>query len=358
MKWVRNNIKNLEEYKENKDSYRIKLDANEGENIFFKDLEDIDMGFLKDINRYPDSDTEILRKEISKYIKVNPKNIVIGNGSSEIIELAMKTFIDRDDKILSFVPTFSMYSIYASIYGGEFIGIDGQDICIETKEMRDDFSLDIDILIEKAKEINPKLILICNPNNPTGYLISKDRIKKLLENVDSIVVVDEAYIEFAEGSMVDEIENYDNLIVLRTFSKALCLAGLRLGYMVANMEIVNVINKVKSPYHLNSLSQVFGIMALENKTAINNYIGNVKLEREKLYEKLMELGIKAYPSSANFILFYSEIEDLSEKFKDDGILIRNFSGDLEDYYRVTIGSEYENSEFIKSLEVILKNEKS
>lgn len=357
MKWIRKDIIDLQEYKENKRPCRIKLDANEGENIFFKDLKGIDMEFLKEINRYPDSDAERFKEEIGEYVGVDVENIITGNGSSEMIELVMKTFIEGGDKILSFVPTFSMYGIFSKIYGAEFIGIDGQSPS-KTMDSQDDFSLDINLLISRAKEINPKLILVCNPNNPTGYLISKDDIKKLLENTNSLVVVDEAYIEFAEGSMEDEIKNYENLIVLRTLSKALGLAGIRLGYMIANKEIINTINRIKSPYNLNSLSQVFGIMALKKKNIISEYVENVKIKRERLYIELQEMGVKVYPSSANFIFFYSEIEDLSGKLGEDGILIRNFSGDLKNYYRVTVGNEYENNEFIKSLKEILKNEKS
>lgn len=351
MKWIRDDIKTLKEYKENNSPYRIKLDANEGENLFFKDLSDISMEFLNSINRYPDSKAEKLRNKIGEYIRVSADNIIAGNGSSEMIELVMKTFIESGDKILSFVPTFSMYNIFSKIYGAEFIGIEtkGQVPCL----IRENFSLDIDILIEKASEINPKLILVCNPNNPTGYLISKDEILKLLENTNSLVVVDEAYIEFADGSMIDEIENYENLIVLRTLSKALGLAGIRLGYMVSNVEIINWVNKVKSPYNLNALTQAFGIKALKNKNIISDYVKKVKTRRDSLYSELEKLGVKVYPSSTNFILFYSEIDDLVEKLQGKGILIRKFSGDLEGYYRVTVGDENENMEFIKSLKEIL-----
>lgn len=357
MKWIRKDIANLKEYKENNSPYKIKLDANEGENLFFDNLYGLKMDFLNNINRYPDSNAEELREEVGNYIGIDKANIVAGNGSSEMIELVMKTFIDNGDKILSFVPTFSMYNIFSKIYGAEFIGIEGQVPCIKGDKIRDDFSVNIDILIEKAKEINPKLILVCNPNNPTGYLISKDEIKRLLDNTDSLVVVDEAYIEFAEGSMIDEIENYENLIVLKTLSKALGLAGIRLGYMVSNMEIINWVNKVKSPYNLNTLSQAFGLMALKKKNLIPAYVEKIKKEREKLYKQLKEIGLKVYPSSTNFIFFYSSMDDLSGKLQEKGILIRKFSGDLEGYYRVTIGNEYENEEFLKSLKGIVGYEK-
>lgn len=357
MKWVRKDIDNLKEYKVDNKEYRIKLDANEGENILLKDFTRMDMEFLKDINRYPGKLEEKLKEEIGGYIKVKTENIILGNGSSEMIDLVMKTFIDKGDRILSFIPTFSMYSIFSNIYGGEFVGIQGESFYSD-KSPREDFSLDIDILIEKAKEINPKLIILCNPNNPTGFLIDKASIKKLLENVDSIVLVDEAYIEFAEESMVDEIDIFDNLVVLRTFSKALGLAGLRLGYLLANLRITNIVNKVKPPYNLNSLSQGFAIRALENKVLIKTYVESVKVEREILYGNLKELGLKVYPSSGNFILFYSQVKGLGEKLESKGILIRVFSGELESYYRVTIGNKYENREFVNCLEEVLKNEKS
>lgn len=354
MDWVRDSIRDLKEYKENNSPYRIKLDANEGANLFFKNAEDIDLEVLKSINRYPDSSAEVLREKISDYIGVDKDNIIAGNGSSEMIELVMKTFIESHDKILSFVPTFSMYNIFSKIYGAEFIGIGGQ----LPRPNMEDFSLDIDTLIDKAREIKPKLILVCNPNNPTGYLIPKADIEKLLENTDSLVVVDEAYIEFAEGSMANDIANYKNLIVLRTLSKAIGLAGIRLGYMLADIEIINWVNKVKSPYNLNSLTQAFAIMAINKKDAIGDYIEKVKVQRGNLYSKLEGLGLKVYPSSTNFILFYSDIYDLSQRLEADGILIRKFSGDLEGYYRVTVGDADENQEFIKSLKEILAYEKS
>lgn len=356
MNWVRDDIKDLKEYKENNSPYKIKLDANEGENLFFNNIDDIDLDVLKEINRYPDSSAKKLRDVIGSYMGVNPDNIIAGNGSSEMIELVMKTFVEKGDKILSFIPTFAMYGIFSQIYSAEFIGIEGKEESFSTP--RDNFSVDMDILIKKAREINPKLILVCNPNNPTGELISKEDIDKLLKNTDALVVLDEAYIEFADGSMVDEIDNYDNLIVLRTLSKAIGLAGIRLGYMISNREVIDWVNKVKAPYSLNSLTQAFAIMAIDKSNLIEEYIKREKIEREKMYNDLKALGLKVYPSSTNFILFYSGIENLDQEFQNDGILVRAFGGDLAGYYRVTIGNEYENREFVKSLKEILKNEKS
>lgn len=343
MKLVKENIENINKYELNKKPYRIKLDANEGENIFFSDIGDE----LK-LNLYPDGDSSLLRDEIGKYLNVDPNNIVAGNGSSEMIELVMKAFIDKGDIILSFIPTFSMYQIFSQIYSAKFIGIN----CNEN------FVQDVDVLIEEAKNIKPKIIFICNPNNPTGYLMNKYEIKKLLNNTDSLVVVDEAYIEFAQGSMVEYISQYENLIVLRTLSKAFGLAAIRVGYMVSNKHIINIINKVKSPYNLNSISQYIGVKALREKEKMFQYVEEVKKERKYLYNKLKKFPIEVYPSNGNFIFFKSEVSKLDEKLNEKGILIRSFSKDLENHYRVTVGNRWENEEFIKSLKEILENENS
>lgn len=350
MDMIRNSIKNLKEYKPNSAPYRIKLDANEGKNIFFQDIniEGIKFSEKFDINLYPDSDATLLRNEIGRYLNISPDNIVAGNGSSEMIELVMKTFVDKDDIILSFVPTFSMYSIFSKIYSANFIGI----------KSNNDFSIDIDILIKTAEEIKPKVIFLCNPNNPTGYLVDNNDIKKLMESIDSIVVVDEAYMEFAGCSMVEEISQYKNLIVLRTLSKALGLAGIRLGYMAACKDIINYIKKVKSPYNLNAISQYIGIEALKNKEKIIKYVDIIKIERNYLYSELLRLPLVVYKSNANFIFFKSDVNELDIKLEKKGILIRSFSGDLKGYYRVTIGKRWENEEFIKSLKEILVNENS
>lgn len=347
MELVRRTIMDLKEYKPNYSAYKIKLDANEGKNLFFGN-DDIKCMEAINISLYPDSSSLGLRQEIGKYININPSNIIAGNGSSEMIELIMKTYIDKDDIVLGFTPSFSMYSIFSQIYSAKFIGV----------RSNDDFSLSIDNLIEKAKEVNPKIIIICNPNNPTGYLIDKSQIKRLIESVNSIVVLDEAYIEFADGSMVGGIYSYNNLIVLRTLSKAFGLAGLRLGYLVAGESIIGIINKVKSPYNLNAISQYFGIKALKSSNKVKDYIEKVKTQRDYLYKELKKLGLTVYPSHGNFLFFKSNKESLNKILEKQGILIRNFSEELDGYYRVSVGSPWENKEFIKILKGILKNENS
>jgi len=345
---VKQSIKKLKAYKPNEVSYDIKLDANEGKNIFFND--ELEMSnFLKDINVnfYPDNNAVDLRKSLADYLNIKPQNIIAGNGSSEMIELIIKTFVDKEEYILSPIPSFAMYEVFSTIYSANFIGINSQF----------DFNYDIDEIIRRCNEKNPKIVFLCNPNNPTGLITSRKEIIKVLENSNSIVVVDEAYVEFSdEKSMVELIDEYENLIVLRTLSKALGLAGIRLGCMISNKKIIDLINKVKSPYNLNALTQYVGIKALEKKYKIKTYCDGVKKERELLYKKLRDMGFEVYRSQGNFLFLKSYINDLFSKLSNKGILIRAFSGELKDFCRISIGDENENKKLVEVLEEIIKNE--
>lgn len=291
-----------------------------------------------------------MKESIIDYINisgVNKKNLLVGNGSSEIIDLIIHTFVDKDEVILSFSPSFSMYSIYSQINGSKFIGVESDENLV----------INIDNVIEKVKENNPKIVIVCNPNNPTGTILKREEIIKLLDSTNSLVVLDEAYMDFGEESMLSDVFKYDNLIVLRTLSKAFGLAGIRTGYMLSNSSLINSVEKVRPPYNLNSLSDFIATRALRNKDVVKAYIKEVKEEREVLYKEMIGMGIKAYKSQANFILFYSEIENLSQKLIDRGVLIRKFGGKLENYYRVTIGDKEENSMFVGAIRDILKKEK-
>ncbi len=347
MQLIKPSVLNLKSYKPNEIPYRVKLDANEGCNYLFKDGVEIKN---IDINYYPDSQSLQLRKELSRFIEVDKENIIAGNGSSEMIELILKTFVDKGETILSFEPSFSMYPIYSQIYSAQYKRV----------ECNDDFSVDMNKLFEIQKEINAKVIFICNPNNPTGYQISKEEIIHFIKKTDALVVVDEAYMEFSNNgqSLKDEVNDYPNLIVLRTLSKAFGLASIRLGYLISNKEIVSMINKVKPPYNLNTLTQQVGIKALREKEKMNEYVKGVKERRKVVFNKLKQLGFKVYESEANFIFFKSDILSLFEKLSNKGILVRRFTGNLEGYYRVSIGTNDENKQFLKALKEIVENERS
>ena len=335
-------VKELQPYVVNPVVCSVKLDANEGNKDLFKDLiKDIGDDFY--LNLYPDDNYTQLKEAIVNYIGCKIENISVGNGSSELLDLCVKTFVDTNELILSLDPTFSMYSIYAKIVNSRYIGA-GEG---------NDFTINVDDVIKSIKENNPKLTIICNPNNPTGTTIKRDDVLRIVKSTDNVVIVDEAYMEFSNESVVDEIENYDNLIVVKTMSKAFSMAGIRTGYLIANEELVKTIEKVRPPYNLNSISALLATKALKQKDKMLSYVENLKVEREKIYEKLIDMGVKAYKSGANFVFFSSKVDNLAEKLIDNDVLIRKFGGKLDNYYRVTVGSPKENEAFLDAMKKIV-----
>lgn len=335
-------VKELQPYVVNPVVCSVKLDANEGNKDLFKDLiKDIGDDFY--LNLYPDDNYTQLKEAIVNYIGCKIENISVGNGSSELLDLCVKTFVDTNELILSLDPTFSMYSIYAKIVNSRYIGA-GEG---------NDFVINVDDVIKSIKENNPKLTIICNPNNPTGTTIKRDDVLRIVKSTDNVVIVDEAYMEFSNESVVDEIENYDNLIVVKTMSKAFSMAGIRTGYLIANEELVKTIEKVRPPYNLNSISALLATKALKQKDKMLSYVENLKVEREKIYEKLIDMGVKAYKSGANFVFFSSKVDNLAEKLIDNDVLIRKFGGKLDNYYRVTVGSPKENEAFLNAMKNIV-----
>lgn len=342
MKTIRNALKDLKPYQPQAEQASIKLDANESKNYLINDtfkLNDLSL------NLYPDSNANLLRTKLSAYTNVPTSQIVVGNGSSEMIELILKTFIESGDNVLSFEPSFSMYTIYTSIYNGNYIGVPSKA----------NFKLDIDDMIAYANKYNPKLIFICSPNNPTGQMIPQTDIIKLIKSTDALICLDEAYIEFSEqsSSMMSMVNQFDNLMVIRTFSKAFGLAGIRLGYLVSNQNLVNELYKVKSPYNLNTMTQSLGVYALSKIDQVIKYTKSIIKERLIVEKALSTLNLKVYPSEANFIFFQSLEPDLYKKLIDKDIRIRSFSDNLKNYFRVTIGSPNENKQFIEAMKEII-----
>ena len=211
----------------------------------------------------------------------------------------------------------------------------------------------MDDVIKSIKENNPKLTIVCNPNNPTGTVIKRDKVLEIVKSTDEIVIVDEAYMEFSEESVVDEIENYKNLIVVKTLSKAFSMAGIRTGYLLANEELVKTVEKVRPPYNLNSISAFLATKALQQKDKMLVYVNQVKKEREKVYKSLLDMGVKAYPSGANFIFFYCDDKDLEDKLVKEDVLIIKLGGKLDNHYRVTIGTNNENNAFVEAMKKLV-----
>jgi histidinol-phosphate aminotransferase len=352
---VRKNILNLKPYTSARDIYEgengILLDANENSwGSTFTSIESLSL------NRYPDPHQKDLRQLIESVLSIPKENLFFGVGSDEIIDLLIRVFCNPGkDKVLIPEPTYGMYKVACDIND------------VETTEvlLKDNFQIDLNAIRENYT-VNTKIIFLCSPNNPTGNLLNKQDIIQLCNEFKSIIIVDEAYIDFAnDGSLIDGIKNYPNLIVLRTFSKAWGLAGIRLGYCAANVEIINLLFKVKAPYNINSLTRYALGVSLKNLGLKETYVNGIIRERERLKNQLESLpGIETvYDSDANFILvkFASpsgkneEAGAVLNKLAERNIIVRDRSSQpkLENCLRISIGNEEENDQLWDTIKKII-----
>ena len=347
-KFVRPNIRSLSAYKANEILCKVKLDANESPYGLIPALRKQFLHVFTRIepNRYPDSEARELKAILAKLAGVSRGNILIGNGSDELLYYLIITF---GGPILYPIPTFSMYSIIAQALGERKIEI---PLC-------KDFDIDLEKTLSAIKAQRPKLVFLSSPNNPTGNCFSSEKILRIVRESPGLVVVDEAYLPFSSSAgFLPRLKKQGNLIVLKTISK-IGFAGLRIGYLIANKEIISEVNKVRLPFNLNSLSQVAAIAALQHKDVIDRQIAMIKKQRGLLYNNLKTIiGIKPFPSEANFILF--KVDNADRVYKEllyRGILIRNMNGALENYLRVTVGTPEENKLFLKAMKEVM-NENS
>lgn len=334
-KLVKPNIRSLRAYQAEDIPCRVKLDANESP---------YGVTVLKTVktNRYPDPEAKELRSLLAKQFKVNSENILHGNGSDELIQCLITTF---GGPVLFPTPTFSMYGIISQSQGEKSVGI----------PLDDKFDIDIKEMLKAVKKINPKLIFLSSPNNPTGNAFSDDRILKIIKQSKGLVVVDEAYQAFSDKkSFTPLLSKYKNLIILKTLSK-IGLAGLRVGFMIADTEIINEVNKVRLPFNLNSLSQEVAVKTLKADKITGSKIKLIVSERRMLFKEMRKIdGVMPFPSDANFILF--KVEDSAAVHRmllKAGILIRNMHGVVNGCLRVTVGTPKENDFFLKNLKQLL-----
>ena len=334
---VRKNILNLKPYTSARDIYEsgkgILLDANENSwGSTFTEINGLSL------NRYPDPHQKDLRQLVGKHISIEPENLFFGVGSDEIIDLLVRIFCDPGkDNVIIPEPTYGMYKVACDINNVETV----------TVLLNEKFQPNLNE-IKNNYDGNTKIIFLCSPNNPTGNLLNKNDVVYLCKELNSIIIVDEAYIDFAEGgSLIDEIKYFPNLIVLRTFSKAWGLAGIRLGYCVANSEIISYLFKVKAPYNINSLTRYALESSLKNSVLQEKYIKGIVKERERLKNQLetSPAVVKVYSSDANFLLVkFKDGKAVQAKLAEKGIIVRDRSSQpmLEDCLRISIGSEEEN----------------
>ncbi|CAB4866452.1 unannotated protein [freshwater metagenome] len=308
------------------------------------------------LNRYPDRDATVLRAKLAEFINEQSatsfgvENVWAANGSNEIIQSLYLAFGARPT--LGFTPSYSMHPLIAKV-----VGVDWHD-----GGRRPDFTLDIDVASRQVQQLCPALTFITTPNNPTGTKVSLAEIRVMAEatkNVEGLLIVDEAYAEFdEEESAVTLVNKFPNVVVVRTMSKAFAFAGARLGYLIANPELVEALFLVRLPYHLSALTQAAAEVALEHRTELLATVSKLIDSRKKVVAEVEALGLKVVPSSANFILFTGfdiPAPQLWQMMLDRGVLIRDVG--LSGYIRMTIGNDAENKKFIEALKKCLNGEK-
>ena len=340
-------IRELEPYEPISGSYKIRLDANECPFNYPPELvEQIQKAVKKiDFNRYPDPLATELVNSFSEYYGVDPECVTAGNGSDELIFLIETAFLEKGDKMLVAEPDFSMYRFYSSIC---------ETVC-ESFVKNDGLNIDVDKLIKRVNDNNIKLVIFSNPCNPTGQGITADEARRLVSSVNALVILDEAYMDFWNQSLINEVEKYSNLIVFRTASKSIGSAALRLGFAVSNKVISRAVKAVKSPYNVNSISQAIGNIIYKNKEYLLNRQKAIVRNKEKLYNDLTKLAkscndFKVYNSCANFIFVKTSLgRDLCEYLKSNSIVIRY----MGEYIRITAGTEEENAEVIRYIKKFL-----
>ena len=336
---VRENVKKLKPYSSARDEFEdfdtadmIFLDANENP-------------YQNGVNRYPDPQQGNVKVVLGKMKNVNPKQILLGNGSDEVLDLLFRAFCEpKIDNIISLPPTYGMYSVLANINA------------VENREvlLSNDFQPQIDKIFD-AVDANTKIIFLCSPNNPTGNSFSEESVRTLLEKFNGFVVIDEAYIDFSDKEgWLQKLDQYPNLIITQTLSKAYGLAGIRLGVCYASAEVITVLNKIKPPYNVNELTQLRALERLSDTAKIANEITSIIAQRTELLSVLNKVSFveKIYPTEANFILI--KVDDANKRYDEliaKGIVIRNRTTQplCENTLRLTIGTEVENKKLMEAL---------
>ena len=343
---IRPEVRKLAAYHVDETPVRIKLDAMENPFLLPAAIRREIAAVVRTtpINLYPDPSARELKKAIASLWSMKPEQMVLGNGSDELIQAVILAF---GGPVLVPVPTFAMYDITSRALAQEVVSV----------PLDEDFDLDADLMLKKAKAAGAKVIFLACPNNPTGNRFSDKAIRTILNKANAAVVIDEAYFSFSGRTYLPLLGKHPNMIILRTLSK-IGFAGLRIGVLAASQNIVSELNKIRLPYNINSLSQAVAVTALKHREVVERQISRLISEREKLYNELSQLtGVTAYPSETNFIMIRtaSDAARIHEKLKRAGILIKNLNkpGPLKNCLRVTVGTPEENREFIKTLRNIL-----
>ncbi len=337
-KITREKIKGLSPYSSARDEY-----ISDGSEMVFLDANE--NPFENGVNRYPDPQQRRLKSVLSQRKEVPVDNILLGNGSDEVLDLIFRAFCEpKVDNIITLPPTYGMYKVLAGIND-----IENREVLLTRN-----YQLNVRGILKQADE-NSKLLFLCSPNNPTGNSFSEDKIIRLLENFKGLVVIDEAYIDFSnKGSWTKKQEEYPNLIVTQTLSKAYGMAGIRLGICLASPEIISLLNKIKPPYNINQLTQNHALKRLESVSRIRLEIAEILNQKKLVLKVLKHVAFieKVYPSDANFLLV--KVDDADKRYNQllkKGIVTRNRSNQplCENTLRFTIGTPEENIKLVMAL---------
>jgi histidinol-phosphate aminotransferase len=336
---VRENVKSMKPYSSARDEFE---DFNTADMVF---LDANENPFQNGVNRYPDPQQGNVKIVLAKQRNVNPNQILLGNGSDEVLDLIFRAICEpKVDNIISLPPTYGMYGVLANINA-----VENREVLLST-----DFQPQVEQILETVDE-NTKIIFLCSPNNPTANSFSTESVVKLLENFKGLIVIDEAYIDFSDKeSWLAKINEYPNLVITQTLSKAYGLAGIRLGICYGSASVISVLNKIKPPYNVNELTQLRALERLSDPEKIKSEIASIIAQREELLKVLVDVKFvqKIYPTEANFILI--KVDDANKRYNEliaKGIVIRNRTTQplCKNTLRLTIGTEEENKKLMEAL---------
>lgn len=334
---VRDNVKSLLPYSSARDEYKT-----DGEAMIFLDANE--NPFENGLNRYPDPQQMLLKSKISEIKGVPEKEMLLGNGSDEVLDLIFRAFCEPGkDNVISLPPTYGMYKVLSGINN-----VENREVLLSSE-----FEPDVEAILEAA-DSNSKILFLCSPNNPSGNSFKAELVKKLLESFNGLVVIDEAYIDFSDDAgWTQSLDQYPNLLITQTFSKAFGMAGIRLGMLFASAEIIKILNRIKPPYNVNELTQQKALEGLQKYSKIEQQVIEIKEERDILSKQLLQLKYvaKIFPSDANFLLI--KVDDADQRYMEligKGIVVRNRSKQplCENCLRITVGTASENQNLLKA----------
>lgn len=335
---TREGIKSLKPYSSARDEY-----VSDGSDMVFLDANE--NPFENGVNRYPDPQQRSLKAVLADQKGIDPENILLGNGSDEVLDLLFRAFCEpKEDNVITLPPTYGMYKVLSGIN------------TIENREvvLTHDFQPDVEAIL-KVVDGNSKLLFICSPNNPTGNCLSEESITTLLNTFKGLIVIDEAYVDFSKNNTwISRLTNFPNLIITQTLSKAYGMAGIRLGICIASKDIIAILNKIKPPYNVNGLTQLKALERVLSTKTVAQEVADILNERNKLIQALEEVSFveTIYPTEANFVLV--KVDDAYQRYTNllaKGVVVRNRSSQplCENTLRFTVGTPEENKKLIAVL---------